>query len=748
MDNQQNNNGENNKKSFLDTIRGWFFDEEGAFRLAKAWRDETKRKKIIKFTAIGLVVAFFGSVIIQFAFNMLFVKPEVYETTKGGDGKLTDMLYESEFLEDSYFADTALISANLEGAIERIDIREDCADFTACGLIRFYLENKDRLMDENKEEIKRCLTGFKYWMDQYDGRSDSMCHWSENHQILFAVTEYLAGMEWQDAAFADGKSGAEHVEMAKERINAWMYQRYYYGFNEYYSNNYYPEDIAPMANFIQFASASDADMVERMKIVMDIIWIDIATQSYKYTAADGTTQYAFVSASGRMYMDNKSSDDTGNRLRPYINLVLENGEDYKDESNRFFVCFRRMYEATLDGEPIYRVPEVIKEIFNDPAEKQIVKSSNGITLAELVADGFVGDEVGQIMMQMGMEAFSNPEVIDNSIRYLAENKLFRNEFLNDFKLVNLWPLRLTKSLGSLAKLLNPSTNGKAIQRANVYTYQTPYYSMSTSQAHFAGDYADQHQINVATLGGDLSVYTAQPMRNSRRGQYWVGYGRLPYAVQDENINISIYTIPEKTGMLEPHIVEYTHAYFPVGLFDEVVTDHLDEGYIFGRKGDTYVMLHAISDGEGVLTFKNDMDGVSAEDLESDRSKIKDSVREMIEASGDLRYDLIFEGGESHAWITELGCAKDDGSFAQFVARTLANDCEYNDMTVTYKSGEKSFYVKYSEHFKINGQEIDTEYGRYESDYVDGVVERKADVIELSFGGKKLTLNYKEGVRCE
>ena len=217
-------------------------------------------KNAVKVITIILIVALLGSVIAQFGYNMLFVNPVVAETTKGGDGKLTEMLYNSEFLDDAYFENVELISSNLEGAIERIDIREDCADFTACGLIRFYIENKHRLAEENKAELKQSLTGFKYWMDQDDGRKDSMCHWSENHQILFAVTEYLAGCEWPDAVFADGKNGLAHVEMAKERIEAWMYQRYYYGFNEYYSNNYYPEDIAPMANFIQFARAEDSDM--------------------------------------------------------------------------------------------------------------------------------------------------------------------------------------------------------------------------------------------------------------------------------------------------------------------------------------------------------------------------------------------------------------------------------------------------------------------------------------------------------
>ena len=705
-------------------------------------------KKPYKMLIIGVCAVFVVSVIGQFGYNFLFVKPYEPELTKGGDGKLNQMLYESETLDDAYFADAALVAANLEGAIERIDVREDCADFTANALIRFYLENEHRLAQENKDEIRRCLTGFKYWMDQYDGRVDSMCHWSENHQILFAVTEYLAGGTWPDSVFADGNSGQIHVELAKERINAWMEQRYYYGFNEYYSNNYYPEDIAPMANFIQFAREEDQDMVEKMKVVMDIIWLDIATQSYRYTNENGKICYAFMSASGRMYMDNKSSDVTGNRLSPYIDLVLENGEEYRSNSRNFFVCFRRMYEAEKNGQPLYRVPEVVKEIFNDDSPVQIVKSSNGITLQELVADGFVGEQVGQIMMQTGMEAFSNAEVIDNSIRYLQKNKLFRNEFLNDFKLVNLWPLTLTKSLGTISGWLKPSTNGKAIQRANVYTYQTPDYSMSTTQAHFAGDYADQHQVFLCTLAGDLTVYHGQPMRNNTRGQYWVGYGRLPYSVQDENVNISIYQIPQKKGMLEPHIVEYTHAYFPVGLFDEVDLTHLADGYAFGRKGDTYIMLRALSDGNGTLQFKNDMPGVTAEDLASDRDKIKTNVKELIEATGEVRYDLIFRGGENHAWVTEVASASMEGSFASFVERMLENAVSFEALTVQYTTAGKSFHVRFADYFRINGQDVDVDYARFGNDYVPHAVERKAQTITFCFGGKTLTLNFEAGTREE
>ena len=704
-------------------------------------------KKIVKRCILLTLLTALTTVVAQFGYNMLFVKEVVHETTKGGDGKLTTMLYESDKLEDSYFDNTSLISSNLEGALERIDIREDCADFTANALIRFYLENKHRLKEANKQEIKNTLINFKYWMDQYDGRSDSMCHWSENHQILFAVTEYLVGNEWKNDVFADGNTGETHISFAKERINAWMQQRFYYGFNEYYSNNYYPEDIAPMANFIQFANKEDKDMIEQMKIVMDIIFYDIASQSYKYIDNNGNTQYAFMSASGRMYMDNKASDDTGNRLRPYIDLVLKNGIDYLTNSRNFFVCFKRMYEYKENGEHIYQVPDVIKDIFDDPSKEQIVKSSNGITIKELKEDGLIGQNVDQIMMQTGMEAFSNTEVIDNSIKYLRKNKLFNNEFLNDFKLVNLWPLTATKSLGVLSSMLNPSTDGKAIQRANVYTYQTPYYSMSTSQAHFAGDYADQHQINLSTISNDISVYNSQPMRISSRGQYFVGYGRLPYSVQDENINISIYQIPSKKGMLEPHIVKYTHAYFPVGLFDEVDLTHMDEGYIFGRKNQTYVSMAVKSNSTAKLSFKNDLEDVSKEELDKDFNAIKSSVKELIETTNDHRYDLIYEGGDSHAWVTELGSYEENGSFNDFVGKILNNTYTFNNNNVIYTSNNKTFDVMYNSYFKVNNVDIDVEYERFESDYIkNDITVRKADEITFEFNNKTLTLNFNEKKR--
>jgi hypothetical protein len=167
---------------------------------------------------------------------------------------------------------------------------------------------------------------------------------------------------------------------------------------------------------------------------------------------------------------------------------------------------------------------------------------------------------------------------------------------------------------------------------------------------------------------------------------------------------------------------------------------MDDGFVFGRKGDSYIILHAMSDGEATLAFKTD--------VESDITKIKDSVRELIEATGDLRYDLILDGGSNHAWITELGSVVEWGSFNSFVSEMLKNETSFNDMTVLYNSGEKAFDVKYDVHFKLNGQVVDTNYARYENAYVDGKIERGAKTMTFTFGGHSLTLNFDCGTREE
>ena len=106
-------------------------------------------------------------------------------------------------------------------------------------------------------------------------------------------------------------------------------------------------------------------------------------------------------------------------------------------------------------------------------------------------------------------------------------------------------------------------------------------------------------------------------------------------------------------------------------FDEVNLDYMDQGYVFGKVNDTYVMLAAKSSEQATFRFKNDY--ASASDIETDISKIKTNVANMIKESGDLRYDLILEGGHNHAWITEVSSVEEDGTFTSFINRYLKYD---------------------------------------------------------------------------
>ncbi|MBP5151473.1 MAG: hypothetical protein ILP13_01010, partial [Lachnospiraceae bacterium] len=100
----------------------------------------------------------------------------------------------------------SLYGKAIERAVEKIDDKNDCADFTALKLVDLVLETGDLLLhdEENAKRIERCLTGFSFWIT--DSKKDSMCYYSENHQICFATVEYLAGTLYPDAVFScDGK---------------------------------------------------------------------------------------------------------------------------------------------------------------------------------------------------------------------------------------------------------------------------------------------------------------------------------------------------------------------------------------------------------------------------------------------------------------------------------------------------------------------------------------------------------------
>lgn len=568
-----------------------------------------------------------------------------------------------------------------------VDGRYDCADFRLVSLIRIMYKYGDEIPAAQYDAIKKTLLDFKYWMDQPG--EDSMCFWSENHQLLFATAEYLAGQMFPDEIFTnDGKTGAEHMEIAKERLNIWFEQRFDYGFVEWYSNTYYVEDIGPLANLIDFAQ--DDDIQIKATMIMDLLLYDLATQSYKG---------ALMSTSGRCYEGGKKSA-LSNSMRTVAGEIwpeYQIGDRHEGMDVNFFV---------IDN---YEVPEVIEAIGRDHNDV-VIKASTGLNLTELKGEDLIGQNTNQIMMQWAMEAFTNPEIIGNTMKYIDNNNMFSNEFLNDFKMININFLKYANLLPTVSRVLNPKTNGVAIQRANTYTYRTEDYMLATAQAHHPGEFADQQHIWSATLGYEFSVFTTHPAKALGEGalsgspSYWVGSGRLPHSVQDENINMSIYYIEDKKGFMEDTLFFYTHAYFPTELFDEVI---IEGNMAFGMYQNSYIALI----GKNELTLQ--------------------------QGTTD---DLIQDGALTY-WVCELASKDDYASFDDFVSHIKSNEISFDEksMYLMYASNDKVMELTFGGDFLINSDVVDTNYDRYASPYAS--TPREPETILIEFDGKSLYLDF-------
>ncbi|QFU76826.1 hypothetical protein EY643_14860 [Halioglobus maricola] len=587
-------------------------------------------------------------------------------------------------------------SSVIDNTYTWVSRRYDASDFRLQSLARILYDYRDSITDADYQTIAETFLGFKYWMDQPG--SDSMCYWSENHQLLFAASEYLAGQYWPDEVFSNsGQTGSEHLAMARERILTWLEQRWLYGFTEWYSNTYYVEDIAPLANLIDFAE--DPEIVIKSQIIMDLLLYDVATQSH---------QGSFISSSGRMYANGKRYPER-NSMQAVIDSIWDPAPWGREPSKRVGMDINFVYINN------YEVPAVLKAIGEDVEEGTVIKASTGLNLDELAAEDLIGLEDRQIMMQWAIEAFSNDIIIDNTVRYMRTHNMLSNEFLHDLNPFNLAVLRYTNGLPAISRLLNPVTNGTAIQRANTYTYKTPDYMVATAQAYHPGTYGDQQHLWNAVLSRQVSVFTTHPAKPlSDKGAlsgspgYWVGSGRFPHVVQDRNVVLNIFRIPSETGFMEKSIQDYTHAHFPQERFDEV---RLDGRYAFGRTGHTFGAFVALNP----LHYHED----SSDDL--------------------------VQPGRDAFWVFEAGSAADDGSFDAFIARVKANAVGYADGELSYSSSGREYVLRFQGDFTIDGEIQDLEYPRFDSPYVQAP--RKPETLRIEYGGQFLDLDFYNRVRA-
>lgn len=184
-----------------------------------------------------------------------------------------------------------------------------------------------------QEIIKQDILGYKFWLDEpyhaYDyhgeeqdkdkpkginkarkdvGKGDlfaEMEYWSENHYIMFASSEYLAGQLWLEESFQPAKdflnpedktsfgihSGKERMERGKARVLKWLNNRLLFGWTEFNSSGYYREHLWALLNLVDFAL--DEEVRKKATIVTDLLLFDVARFLHKGSmgACGGRSQF-------------------------------------------------------------------------------------------------------------------------------------------------------------------------------------------------------------------------------------------------------------------------------------------------------------------------------------------------------------------------------------------------------------------------------------------------------------------------
>lgn len=585
--------------------------------------------------------------------------------------------------------------------LDWIDSRLDCADFRLVTILRALYSYSALLSEGTLAAMRRSVLGFRYAMDEPG--EDSMCFWSENHQLLFASCEYLAGALYPRELFDNaGLPGKAHREKGRRRLLAWLSRRWEYGFSEWHSNTYYEEDAAGLSLLVDFAP--DEELRAKSTIVLDLLLLDLAAHSYRGF---------FAASSGRCYEEQKKDPfraDCRDLSEALFGFGNAGEPDWSKLGANLLLSMRRAAKG-IGG---YFVPPLVRAIGREEG-KATVLCSMGLALGELdEAFPDKGDLEGRGLFSWGMEAFTNPETIELSMKMWRKWNLRNNGFLRELRLLDRpWAERLGL-LPWAVRALNPVTRGLAIQRADTYTVRTADWMLSTAQRHHPGEFADQQHLWQAVFASGASLFVTHPAkayfidadRNSTPGP-WVGCGVFPDAVQEGGVHLSIYDLRVRKGLLEGDRALYTHAWLPVERFDEV---RLEGRYAFARTGGAYAAL---------------------------------STRNGLE-KGEPG-ELIQRGAQVY-WVCELASAAEwssRGGFDGFSEAVRSRVVEFDGRRLVYR-GEKVLDLTWKGPFLVDGRAVETDYPRFDSPW--GRVERRPRRVELRCAGSSLLLDFEAGRR--
>ncbi len=533
--------------------------------------------------------------------------------------------------------------ASIRTSIAYLAERDDCAEFGLAALHRilYGFPDSELIEDNLRRDIEDEAADFMYWLDEPG--EESMCFWTENHQILFHSNQLLAGQRLPDRTFANGKSGRWHRKQGRRRTKRWLDWRLRFGFSEWHSNAYYQEDVIALANLVDFAD--DPTIRSKANDVLDLLCFHLAVTSYAGI---------FGTPHGRTYA-RYLLDPPSEPVAPIRYLYLGQG------SFRAAGMTRVGPVIAASG---YERPSILEDIAAHEPEELVARERHSLDVEEARDVGVDPDDTGDFPFFLGAQTYNHRDVVETARDAVPEKHYLSAHIEEAYEYYH----RQEERAGTWRRLTyEPDPNSQAMTRADVYTYRTPAYMLSCVQDYRPGKAGFQQHVWQATLGAQAPVYTTHPGRETMDGRpnYWHGNGILPRVAAHRNVLFCAY----RTGSDRAH-PEYTHAFVPRHVFDEY---READGWVFGCVGGGYIALRSARPTE----WRDPEWGPNDEASEY--------VRRGVDVQGDLpAYDIVAAGGDT-VWTCELGNKTQYGSFEDFVDAVADANLDEDPTAVTYES---------------------------------------------------------------
>lgn len=585
----------------------------------------------------------------------------------------------------------------IDYSLGQIDQRQDTADFGANGAVRILsaYASSPLLPRAELDHLRDSLVGFRYWLDEPG--PCAMTYWSENHQILFATAEYLAGNLYPATVFPNaGLTGAQHAQKARARILRWLAARERWGMSEWFSPVYYEYDLLPLLNLVDFAP--DADIRTRASMVVDVILFDLARL---------TNRGSFAVTAGRAYAEQKFTS-SGQSVGDTIQLLWGTRGGYEGRGSPSAVSL---------AVSSYKVPHALLGIGLDRPARFLDRSRQGLSFADAASAGVGFQSLEDGVFWWGMGAYTDKETIVLSKQMYTTWGLSTYDALKQI----FDPLQYVPDflLPALSDTLSPLSEGSFLETANVTCFRTPDAMLSSTESWRKGQVGFQAHAWQATLGTDATVFTTMPgnFPGHDGPNEWTGSGSLPRCVQVGNVCVVLYDSGLAERVLFP---QRSHAYFPQAAFDEVASQGK---WTFGRKGQGYVALYS--------------------DLPTTWT-----------TSGTYANAELVAQGPRNVWICQVGREAEDGSFAAFQAKVASAGlavvgsgwgAQDDPLTVTYEpAGVGKIEADWANVPRVNGAPLDESHPRWDDDYAK--VPAGSDVFTIQFGGATLSHDGPAGTR--